>query len=45
MLVVVGVIQAKKRREAMAAYAALAGWRFAYADDSLVNRFAGHAVR
>jgi hypothetical protein len=41
VLVVVGVIQAKKRREAMAGFAASRGWRFAASDDSLVNRFQG----
>jgi hypothetical protein len=40
-LVVFGVIQAKKRREAMAAYAASRGWRYATHDQSLVNRFQG----
>jgi hypothetical protein len=40
-LVVFGVIQAKKRREAMAAYAASRGWRYATHDHSLVNRFQG----
>ena len=41
VLVVVGVIQAKKRREAMAAYAAGRGWRYAVHDPSLVDRFQG----
>jgi hypothetical protein len=41
VFVVVGVIQAKKRREAMAAYAAKRGWRFAHTDASLVDRFQG----
>jgi hypothetical protein len=40
-LVIVGVIQAKKRREAMAAYAAARGWRYAASDQSLVDRFQG----
>ena len=40
-LVIVGVIQAKKRREAMAAFAASRGWRYATHDQSLVNRFHG----
>ncbi len=41
VLVVVGVIQARKRREAMAAYATSRGWRFAETDGNLVDRFQG----
>ncbi len=41
VLVVVSVIRAKKRREAMAAYAASRGWRYATTDASLVDRFQG----
>jgi len=41
LLVVVGVIQTKKRREAMAAFAASRGWRYATHDHSLVDRFQG----
>jgi hypothetical protein len=41
VLVVVGAIQAKKRREAMAAYATSRGWRYAASDGSLVDRFQG----
>lgn len=41
ILVVVGVIQAKKRREAMAAFAASRGWRYATHNQSLVDRFQG----
>lgn len=40
-LVIVGVIQAKKRREALAAYAASRGWRYATHDRTLVDRFQG----
>ncbi len=41
VLVAVGVIQAKKRRKAMSAYAASRGWRYAAHDRSLVERFSG----
>ena len=41
VLVVVGLIQAKKRREELSAYAATRGWTFVARDDSLVRRFSG----
>lgn len=41
VLVVVGLVQAKKRREKLSAYAATRGWSYAARDDSLVHRFTG----
>jgi hypothetical protein len=39
--VVFGYLQAKKRREGMAAFAASRGWTYAESDDSLLDRFEG----
>lgn len=41
VLIVVGTVQAKKRREALATFAASRGWRYATHDGSLVDRFQG----
>ena len=40
-VVVVGYLQAKKRREGMAAYAASRGWTYTEQDPSLLDRFEG----
>ena len=41
VLVVVGLVQARKRREELSTYAATRGWRYLERDDSLVHRFSG----
>jgi hypothetical protein len=38
---VIGYLQAKKRREGLAAFAASRGWTFTESDDSLLERFEG----
>ena len=42
VLIVVGLAQAKKRREALTAFAAARGWTMRESDQSLVTRFGGH---
>ena len=42
VLIVVGVIQNKKRREGLAAFAAARGWVYRESDPSLVTRFSGN---
>ncbi|MDP2772403.1 MAG: DUF3137 domain-containing protein [Nocardioides sp.] len=41
VLIVVGMVQAKKRREALTAFAAARGWTMRESDQSLVTRFGG----
>lgn len=41
VVMVVGFVQAKKRRDAFAAFAAQRGWRYVPSDHSLVDRFEG----
>lgn len=41
VLIIFGMIGAKKRREALVAFAATRGWTYAQSDDSLVDRFEG----